>query len=90
MHSGPICHCHKACWKINGENKQGDASQTKYRKYYKSGSTLDIGHFDHAMGWEMTHNSQHRPFSDPKLFQTFLLARLVYHRSSSPRALKNT
>ena len=61
----PICHCHKACWDINGKNEQGDASQTKYRKYYKSGSTSDIRHFDHATGWEMAHNSQCRPFSCP-------------------------
>ena len=28
------------------------------QKYYKSGSTLDIGHFDHATGWEMAQDAQ--------------------------------
>ena len=45
---------------------EGDAAQTKCRKYYKSGSTLDIRHFEHALGWEMARNSQCCPFSNPK------------------------
>ena len=89
-HSGPICHCRKACREINGDNKQGDASQTKYRKYYKSESTSDIGHFNYAAGWEMAHNSQCHLFSDPKWFQTFPPARLVHHSAFSSRALTST
>ena len=83
----PICHCHKACRDINVENKQGNANQTKYRKYYKSGSTSDIRHFDHTVVWEMAHNSQCCPFFHPKWFQTFLPARFVHHGLYSPQPL---
>ena len=33
------------------------AAKFRSRKYYKSGSISDIGHFDHATGWEVAHNS---------------------------------
>ena len=42
-------------------NSKWVPAQTKYRKYYKSGSTLDIGHFNHATGCEMAHNLRCRP-----------------------------
>ena len=41
--------------------EMGLPAQTKYRKY-KSGSTSDIGHFDHTLGWEMAHSSCRRLF----------------------------
>ena len=80
----------KHAGKFSSQFKMGfPPKPLKYRKYYKSGSTSDIGHFDHAMRWEMAHNSQHRPFSHPKRFQTFPSARLVHHSPFSPRTLKS-
>ena len=55
---------------MNGKNKKEDSAQTKYRKYYNSGSTLDVEHLDHAIGWELAHNSQRCHFlirSDSRL-----------------------
>ena len=62
MQSQPIYHCWKACQEIRYSIQNGVPAQTKYRKYKKSGSTSDIGHFDNATGREMAHNLQRCPF----------------------------
>ena len=87
-HGQPICHCHKAYQEIWYSIQKRVPKQTKYRKYYKSGSPLDIAHFDHATRWEMAHNSWCCPFSQLKWFQTFLPALFVHHGPFSPWAPK--
>ena len=70
-HSRLFCHCRKACREIRYSIQNGVPMQTKYRKYYKSGSTSDIGNVDHATRWEMAHNSRLPPFFSTEVISDF-------------------